>query len=179
MKVIFFAMPKCAGTFIAKMLFAVKVGYIGHSSLYEARRKIESSIEYGFEVFTFIRDPLMRLASAYNYIIKGGLKNRIDLEMQGILKQYDGFPDVCRNLPEIVENESAVHFFPQYQWIEGYPVHIGRFENLREDYRKFAKKFGFKDFWIDEGAVKKDYSYMYDRETEKIVREFYIKDYSL
>lgn len=178
-KIAFFAMPRTASTFMVKMLIGIY--YIGHANLDIAKNEIEKS---DHPVFCFVRNPFSRLVSAYNYIQNGGRYNAIDLAMQEILFSYKDFAGFCKDIRNATKNKYAIHFFPQHEWIYRGGVCLveyGHYESLQEDYQRFSKKFGFSDLMLDRDIIpsKVDYEKYYDKETERIVANYYKRDFQL
>jgi len=182
MKPLFFAMPRTASTYIASILNAVNVQYIGHASRIDAVRDIKRYTKKGYQIFTFVRNPFTRLASAYLYISEGGRGNALDMGMQAIVEDYGSFEAFCSNIEEATANKHAIHFYPQHSWLTE-DVKVGGYETLHEDYDRFAEELGFNPFWPQRKDTKpKDYKEfyenVYDRVAEKIVN-YYKKDFEL
>lgn len=140
---IFIHIPKTGGTSLGRALF--QSGRTGHFEWFLYRFEEPEKFERYFK-FAFVRHPLDRFLSAYNYLILGG-KNSVDAALgEDILRYGDinqfietGFFDAhfCKQ----------DHFIKQVEFIcdrncEIMVDFVGRFENLERDSKKIAERLG-------------------------------------
>lgn len=126
--IIFVHIPKTAGSSIIHIIssnpnYKIKGHYpkIKKSIFFKDKictkdLNIQSVVEYKFcESFSVVRNPYDRFLSAYNYLIKGGGQNNLDLSYQRILSKYKNMDDVIKNLKHL--RKIIVHFVPQHKFI--------------------------------------------------------------
>lgn len=135
-KAIFVHIPKVAGRSVAGGIFGNEKP--GH--YYSKDYKIASAAKHkNYYKFTFVREPLDRLHSSYNYLIAGG-GNAVDEYFGAILvKETKSFEDFVLNWLDETKIESWIHLVPQSRYI--YLVDgtcgvdfIGKFENINADF---------------------------------------------
>lgn len=116
-KLIFIHVPKCAGTSIVTQLSGKQDGRIHaeiHHYLAASRRRYEDYFKFGF-----VRNPIDRLYSAYNYMRAGGNKGVLDGEVNKRL--FTGEMSLNTFIQEYLTKDfsySLTHFKPQWSFLE-------------------------------------------------------------
>ena len=136
-KCVFVHIPKTAGSSICQTLFGQQVGHMRYAYLlHHNRAKTQDYFS-----FAFVRNPVDRFVSAYNYLKAGG-----DGINDGVGQDWvQRYPDINTFVqqaltPEYIYRGPVIHFRPQYLFVCddrcGAPRvdFIGRFEQLLEDY---------------------------------------------
>lgn len=115
----------------------------GHTSL-DIERTDEVSDYFSF---TFVREPLDRLVSAFFYLDAGGCNSYDEAFREQKLSIYRGsFLDFIEDLELYLQHD---HFRPQVSWITNssgalLPDFVGRFENLASDFAYVASCIGLE-----------------------------------
>ena len=139
-------------------------------------------------VFTFVRNPFMRLISCYENKYhpkrRPGQSTRLkyDHYLMGYLRKDRGFRSFARRVSRIPDRIADSHFASQSFMIDRMgqnpaPNFVGHFEHLAEEYEPIRKKYGFMPlphhnptkkatFWMD----------YYDLPTARRVYQRYKKD---
>jgi len=186
--IVFFSMPKTASTFISSNLNRNNINIIGHDS---NKRKMDLIENYRSDSFCFVRNPYYRLVSAYNWILNGGDGNINDLLLQKMILKYKYFYDFVLDggLEKFadINNKNSYHFYPQSYWVfdgdRRLINHIGKYENLKEDFKNICEKIGIKFNWsVDKkysGPVDQIYydSYYKNQDVINKVFDVYRKDF--
>lgn len=184
MSVIYFMMPKTASNFIVDHVLPPEIEHIGHSNFARDREKIKAAHGAGHNL-TFLRDPANRLYSAYRWVLEGSPGHPV---LKRVCKRLGSFKAVVGHLDVILNNEDAIHFFPQTKWItdsEKLLIQcIGLYENLKEDIKRIALELNFQWTWSEKRVYsgpwhKDDYHDEYTPEMLKKVKMVYAKDYEL
>lgn len=149
MRVVFMHIPKTAGLAISNCLNE-QIEVYGH----DWRRPSYVPLPYYIEylkwsslpvpaVFSFVRNPLDRLWSAYNYLLNGGINEVDKLEGERYLSGYDDFNDFILN--GLCSAINLPHIRPQwhYLYMDGkcYADSIGHYESLEKDLRGICDRF--------------------------------------
>ena len=172
-RAIFIHIPKTAGTSLSIALFGHQVG---HATIMERYRQDYAATRDYFK-FSFVRDPLARAVSAFQFMQAGGMTPRDAAYSQRLAGLT--FPEFARRLAEFQDIE---HFRPQHSFI-CHPYrrvlvdYVGRVEAMAESFAYVAQAMGFKGQLphLNSGSEKRPV----DDETRKVVREFYDRDYVL
>lgn len=135
-KLIFIHIPKAAGRSVSGVIFGNEKP--GH--YYSKDYQIASGVKHrDYYKFTFVREPLDRLHSSYNYLTSGG-GNSVDECFGNILaKETKNFEDFVLNWLDDKKLESWIHLVPQSRYIYlddgtcGVDF-IGKFENINADF---------------------------------------------
>lgn len=140
-KFIFIHIPKAAGTSVRQALGEPKTGR-QHLPWWVYKRGNPKKYDEFFK-FSFVRDPVDRLFSGYNYLRAGGNNQSEDLAVSEYLRKY-------RDFNEFVEKEILLGFMmnhpvfmPQYWYLcDCYGNimvdFIGRYETLSKDFEVVA-----------------------------------------
>lgn len=180
-KLIFIHIPKAAGRSVSTSIFGDdKPGHY-YSSDYKSVSK-EKFDEY-FK-FTFVREPLDRLHSSYNYLTSGG-GNEVDRLFGQILKESTkSFEDFVLNWLTTERLNSWVHFVPQHQYIylkdgECGVDFIGKFENIDSDFNKLKEQINIEVNLPHNNKNHLSKDKKYKKEVIDKVRSLYSDDYRL
>jgi chondroitin 4-sulfotransferase 11 len=142
---IFVHIPKAAGISVATALF--NNAGAGHSDARYYRRVFGADFWRYFK-FTFVRDPFTRLASAYEFLKRGGHRAvRKDAAFsQEVLSRYADFDAFVLDWLIPARRWEMPHFRPQAEFLTiGDRLamdFIGRYENLAADFNVIAARLG-------------------------------------
>lgn len=147
-EIIFLHVPKTGGTSLSE---ALKLGR-GHIPATRFQAADPDRFERAFK-FAFVRDPVDRLFSSFNYLRTAiGLNNSPDVRWsETYLADYQGFDDFLDALqnPSVRRRiMSWPHFRPMHCWLcrpgDTVPLvdFLGRFESLSEDVVSLAATLG-------------------------------------
>ncbi len=138
---VFFHIPKAAGISVAEALYGSKAA--GHIDVGHCREQLGSRDFASFFKFAFVRDPLARAISAFQFLKTGGFNEADAAWARENLAQYDTFDEfAAKGLGQCMD---YWHFRPQFTFITDFatgrlvPDFIGRFETLNRDFRIIAK----------------------------------------
>jgi len=185
-KVIFVHIPKAAGKYVSKALLGAPNG-TGHNRITYYMRD-EKRFKSYFK-FTFVRNPWDRLVSAFFYIKNFNPKSNDRIFFDYYIGQNTTFESfICKladdNFWKLIRKWE--HFTPQYEFIcdgsgDVRVDFLGRYESLRLDIKKIAKKIGVNISIKNPINTSKHapYNHYYSEETRKIVGHRYTKDISL
>jgi hypothetical protein len=143
-KALFVHIPKTAGISVKKGLFNSGGSYHYSFQNYESIYK-PSFIKKAFK-FTFVRHPLSRVYSSYNYLKKGG-SNLVDsMFYETHMSNFKNFEDFINN--GLIKHEviqKFIHFRTQKSFLvncrnEISMDYIGKLETLENDYNYIKKK---------------------------------------
>ena len=134
-KAIYIHIPKAAGKSIAIAVYGDDKP--GHYSIKDYKFFDKTTFNNAFK-FTFVRNPVDRFVSAYNYLSTGG-NNNGDLDFLPTIKKYKDINDFVENWANSVSIWSKEHFVPQYYFTmindRNELDFIGKVENIEKDYR--------------------------------------------
>jgi len=176
-KSIFIHIPKAAGTSVSTALYGYSVGHATIRDRYE--RDYNATRKY-FK-FTFVRDPLERLLSAFRFFRGGGMHVRDREFAEQHIRDLD-FAAFVRNLRESDEMREHLLLLPQMHFIATPDKRvlvnfIGRFENIENDFAYVTKKIGVKA-QLPHKNPSQNASVPVDTETRQLVRDIYEVDYT-
>ena len=142
-KSIFVHIPKTAGSSVANAIYGHDKP--GHYPASKYRAKLMEE-QYDYIFFTFVRHPVDRFVSAYNYL-KGAGKNESDREFgRAVVSKYsciNQFVDEWLNEGTIW---TYIHFYPQSYFIyDGEYLlvdFVGKFEILEKDFKRLTYLLG-------------------------------------
>ncbi|PSQ60856.1 MAG: hypothetical protein BRD27_03880, partial [Bacteroidetes bacterium QH_10_64_19] len=143
---IFVHVPRAAGTSVSRALFGHSAG--GHKTVREYER-IFGDAFWTYYTFSFVRNPYVRLVSAYEYLRRGGHpafpRNREFGEE--VLGAYDGFPSfVLQWLRPDKAEWPLPHFYPQTHFLklEGEVAvdFVGHVETIEADFATVCDHLG-------------------------------------
>ena len=130
--------------------------------------------------FGFVRNPYERLLSAYSNF-------RYSPEHYNWaypIYKYDTFRDFVLDI-EQSECLGFIHLSPQFDFLSldnkiGVDF-VGRYENLKQDFRKIEKELGLKHVELPLVRTSKhpDYKMVYDYDMKKKVQKIYQKDFEV
>lgn len=181
-EIVFFHVPKTGGTSLAKAL-GLRHGHVPASRFQTSE---PDRFERAFK-FAFVRDPVYRLFSSFNYLRTAiGLNKSPDVRWaESYLAGYQGFADFVDALqnPRIRRRIMEwPHFRPMHSWLcrpgDAVPMvdFLGRFESLPEDTSAFAEKLGVT---VDLPHTRKPQGYLEKNITPdmvKHIRDIYRND---
>tara|TARA_Y100000034_G_C6642711_1_gene281001 strand:+ start:36 stop:611 length:576 start_codon:yes stop_codon:yes gene_type:complete len=177
-KFIFVAVAKTASTSI-RIRFGADCGVppnIYHMFLEDIIKSHPGSEH--FYKFAFVRNPYDRLVSAY-YDFRFDKGHQ---EWAFPIYKYDTFKDFIMNL-ETSPCRDFIHLQPQYDFLqvdgEVKLDFVGRYENLREDFKKVEKDLGIRSVELPtiRTSTHPDFKELYDKEMKEIVKRMYGNDF--
>jgi hypothetical protein len=190
---IFIHIPKTAGTTIYNSL-GMEKSY--HKSLEYYKNNIDSDVFMRLKKFAFVRDPLSRFVSLYNYarLEVSYFHNNINPEQSryGIHKDYEllknaSLAECAKYLVEgkLMHNAPETMWLPQTRWLETNKGledvdEIGRFETLQQDFSRICQHLGLGQLGerslgaLNASANKPN---VVDVAVKDIVRDYYYEDY--
>jgi hypothetical protein len=180
----FIHIPKTGGTSIARMFFDNIV--MGHYPwwfyyYYFGMRTYENMFS-----FAFCRNPFTRLASAYDYLIRGGNNENDSRFSKQYLTDCAKFPDFLFKLENSKDMQNWLHFLPQHKFIFDKKNQLrvdflARFENFSIEAESLAKRFGISSTIAHEKKGQPvDLNSFYDSDRLiGIVKQLYEKDFEL
>jgi len=158
------------------------------------KKKIKKSVKKhpNYYVFAFVRNPYDRLVSCYlNKIIKKRYSKDDDLnpflKINRKFNKWMNFEEFVKIVHSIPDKKSDSHFQSQYIQLSNnqgklIPIFIGKFENLKKDYKKLCKTLKMKPLLKlphKKKTKRKSYKKYYNKKTKKLVAERYKKDLEL
>ena len=188
MQAVFIHIPKTAGSSIHEFCQRNNINIIKHLARYPefVWYRDRHDLEDYFS-FTFVREPVSRCISAFNYLNNKALKQVLIEDAESYIYRYNGdFISFVKN--EISKGDvlNQIHFIPQYKWIcsnEGIIVvdKVFKYEYLSTSIIKLSNLFGDKNFKLAH-ANKSAKLYVDYKELKKvipIIHEVYKEDYSM
>ncbi|MDH5380594.1 MAG: sulfotransferase family protein [Cyclobacteriaceae bacterium] len=174
----FIHIPKSAGVSVYGAIY--NIDSLGHIPLFEYEKRFCLS---GLYKFTFVRSPVQRLISAYNYLKLGGRQANIDLKYQKILKP-------CNSLNEFVDSWLAKeeimkmeHFKSQSSYLKNSKGEIdmdfiGKYEKLEKDIARLVDLTGVDIKKIQLVNDTKYFDSDFDKSLISKIQEYYAEDYT-
>jgi hypothetical protein len=187
--IIFTHVPKCAGSSVSLSLFGYQVGHTPIEKFY----KINPDFVTKAFKFSFVRHPYLRLWSAYNYLIKGGMgegDKKIVKEHSAAFHSFDTLIEALETSEEI---RSIMHFRPQFSFLSVpktkpyrlYMDFIGKNEFLNRDLKKIKMQLpGSYSYFLNDiidnpQNVTKRSDILLDNSLIKRVAKIYNYDFQL
>lgn len=177
-KCLFIHVPKSAGISVYSGLFGVDS--FGHLDLATYKQRYNLNDVF---VFTFVRHPLERCFSAYNYLKNGGRGYNIDLIYQEILKPCSSFEEFVLSWLQRDDILEMMHFIPQSYYLldinnNASLDYIGKYENIQSDYEFVRKKVkGITSELPLLNSSKKGEKQKFSTEVLKKIEDVYRADY--
>lgn len=207
-KFIYIHIPKAAGTSIENALYRLASQSSGsdwarREKVYRNKELFDLiKTHEKYFTFTFVRNPYSKLVSLYhfyNYYRSIKFKNFLmrvfrflELNPEKIYKKIPfnqtklkfnqpSFVDYLPQIPKYPFNDTGnagYHFLPQTYFISDDVDYIGRFENIKEDFKFVCNKIKIntKELPHINKTNHKHYSEYYNEETRQIVSELYKED---
>ena len=130
--------------------------------------------------FSYVRNPYDRVLSCYNN--KFNMKDESEFlysnYLFGYLKNEDSLEDFVRKISKIPNFLCDRHFKTQYSIIHSKGAimnHIGRLENIKEDYEDIRKRYDFNELTIlNKTKDPKEQIFLSEELKEKIFEKFEI-----
>lgn len=140
-KCIFIHIPKTAGISVAHSLFGHRIGHL--SALNYAAMFGKNDFNNYFK-FAFVRNPFMRLISAYEFMQSGGY-GPVDQKIVSIVRQYKSLEDFVLQYLTPAKAKAIRHFRPQHYYVCDSNDRIminywGKFEDLEREYDYVRQK---------------------------------------
>lgn len=178
---IFLHVPKCGGISLVESLYGVSRSQ--HSTWREFFS--EDRVKFGrYFKFSFVREPVARCYSAYNYL-RGGGRGPMDLYWRDrYVSKYDSFDEFVLLGLEIAINDAAEHFIPQHKFIcddTGKVVvdFVGRIEQMDEDFQVLAARLGVVNSLEVRNASDTTIEYELSSLARSKILHLYRKDYEI
>lgn len=187
-KFIFIHIPKCAGTSI---LNTFRIPQTGHLSLYHYVKYMDSLNNYF--VFTFVRNPINRFLSAFNYLSHGGRNIDDEYWKEQLSINKNNFKDIINHLNETSGKniEIPVHFRTQTSFLKKGKLSrfnknnfnfIGKFENIDFDFQQLCILMGKENIKLKKDNINRktrDQLTIGDLEKKdiRLLNSFYSKDF--
>lgn len=186
-KALFIHVPKVAGSSIEKSLFGTK-GKVGHHTAIAFYQNNPEKFNT-YYTFAFVRHPMDRFVSAYEYLKQGG-RNKFDKAWaKENLLPYGSFKSFALSLNDKRKRQKVLnwmHFKPQYLFVcdqekKVLVDFIGKYENLENDFNIITRNLSLEVSLPHENktAQRKDYHEYYDEETIQIIYRIYQLDFKL
>lgn len=178
--VFFIHIPRTGGNSIASAFLANDhfVQYM-HDLRDPSFQFANEQILKGNQAFTFIRNPLERTFSAYNYLKTGGnnFEDGRDAYHLG-LKFLDFDEFIKKKLRQAATWQ--LHFLPQNAWIRALPnVRIFSFESIQEEVLKACQEFNLTYHELPQLNANKTMRPAISNKSKRIIMEIYKQDYHL
>lgn len=177
---LFVHIPKAAGKSVSQSLFGCDKP--GHYYALDYQRESLGKFESYFK-FSFVREPVERLKSAYFFLCEGGTTEG-DKEIGALLrKETESFEDFVLNWLDEEKMYSWFHFIPQADFLlvdgELAVDFVGRFENIESDFDEVAKRLGKKVRLKKINKTKSSKDFEVSGAVKVRVKELYRQDYQL
>jgi len=183
MECIFIHVPKCAGSSVAMSLFGEFP--TGHMPLYWYEKQYNERYKEYFK-FGFVRDPLQRAWSAYNYLLQNSSPAR-DAAAYALVSKFNNFDAFIDNWLTPDNMTRQIHFAPQHYFLQNAMGlidvdFIGRQENLIADFQQLCTHLHVK---VDlqhrnRSSGPEDVpNNNFTAATRRRIREVYARDYEL
>jgi hypothetical protein len=180
---IYVHMPKAGGNSIEKGL---KLRKTGHKPLKLFEIALPEKDYNSAVIFTFVRDPWSRLASAYYYLKSGKGSVEDNLWVEKNLSEVDDFKSFVKCYVNGNSVYNYIHLIPQIEFLKqwnGVPKanFIGRLDNIEEDFLDLCKLINRPNLSLPHNnKTEKRFNYLdeYDEEMIEIVSMAYSEDIS-
>lgn len=148
-KQLYFRMPKVASGTIIRALNEDTV-IVPHS--YKPKT-INNLLKINSDAikFTFVRHPLDRFISAYNWAMRDNICPKeypLDIIQKNIISQFEGINGFCESLLYLLNDSSnhLIHFYPQTYYIKPHDVllvaYVGKYEFMSESCKTLKEEYG-------------------------------------
>jgi hypothetical protein len=143
---VFVHIPKTAGVSVTAALFGAAVP-AAHMSARQFRRIFGPSQFARLFTFTFVRDPIDRLLSAYSYIQAGGRGTETDRSAASLIRSCSSIEEFTEHWLPRRDIQAIPHLRPQTGFVcdrRGDVIvdFVGRFEQLQTDFSVVASRLG-------------------------------------
>lgn len=179
---IYIHIPKTGGNSIEKSLGLLKTGHKPLKSFELSLSENEFSDAF---IFTVVRDPYSRLASAYYYLKSDNISEEDKEFRDKTLRNYPSFEIFVKDYIKHKGAYGYIHFIPQVEFIKRWNGKIRcdeiiKLKNLENEFKNLRIKLGKNDSTLihkNKTVNKTDYLSQYDEEMKNIVREVYSEDF--
>lgn len=181
-KIIFFHIPKTGGVSICKSLFE-NLDF-GHRDVKFYKSVFGTKKFNTYYKFCFVRNPYLRLYSAYSFLQKGGM-NRIDKNFnEKYLIKYKTFEDFVKNGLLQKEIKNWIHFKPQHSFVTDKNNNlvvdfIGKLETIDKDFLSLKKILNKENCSLLHLNKTEKNPLVLNEEIKKIIVFHYKKDFEL
>ena len=181
-KVIFIHIPKAAGTSLSYWIYGKKIGHISYN---EFKSTYPNEIRK-YKVITFVRNPVDRLFSAYNFLKQGGTKSvSVNKKISQLAKKHS-FSEFVKKLaeePSFIELDITLR--PQISFLmdENSNLNIdfiGKVENFDNDIVDLSNLLGiYNKIKSLNSSITEVGKKNISKDTEKIIRNIYKEDFEV
>ena len=193
-KVIYLLTAKCGCSSIRNSMGYDNETTIPDKKSFDTGRYVKhrlTAAEKDFYIFSFVRNPFDRLVSLYENQYRGNPGRYIDSSRANVyINIYDkGFAYFIWEVLSSTKWNMDIHYKTLYDelYTDGshrtlIPDYVGRFENLEEDYKVLADRFGFQPLPHLNPSERKDWRDYYtlkmaDRVYQKFEKDFHTFGY--
>ncbi len=181
-KIVFIHIPKAAGTAVRVALGEPETGR-RHLPWWVYQQASPKKFEE-FYKFAFVRNPIDRVLSGYNYLRSGG--NQMgDISVAKYLSRYNSFHDFIKF--ELLTGSMIYHpiFCPQSWYLCDWQGEIkvdflGKFETINKDFENIAQAIGLANFdrlpVINKSLRKAD---LVDDDSKRRIFDIYKHDFEM
>ncbi|WP_082793635.1 sulfotransferase family 2 domain-containing protein [Zhongshania aliphaticivorans] len=179
-KSIFVHVPKAAGISVVNSIYGVDEST--HDSWREHRLRSKYLWNKAFK-FSFVRDPVDRMISAYYYLMAGGRTYSDKYWKANYLAEFDDLNHFVLGGGLERAVNYAEHFYPQSYFLcnknnEIMVDFVGRYENLEADFKYVADRIFGGDLQLSFKNVNaSNKTDGLSEEAEKMVRSIYCNDF--
>lgn len=119
-KIIFIHIPKCGGMTLQQIpCIRHQTPHFfgqGHIALSNIRKQNPQKYKTYF-IFTVVRNPYDRLASAFFYLKKGGMQNHYDKRLRKLLEKYKTFRNFVFSIRKDNLHNKVLHMKPMHHFV--------------------------------------------------------------
>jgi hypothetical protein len=184
-KCLFIHIPKTAGISISKALFGTIVGHRQAWLLASADKKKFNE----YFKFAFVRNPYERIFSAFLFLKQSG-RNQIDKQWsEKFISRYSTFSEFILSLKNDKGQISNIlqwqHFTPQIYYVCDWRNRIlvdylGHFDTIENDFKYIKKRLGIDcELGYENKSDRENFQAYYTKESKRIVKQIYKKDFEL
>ena len=182
-RTIFIHIPKTAGLSLINSVYGDVNG--GSHRTFSFYKEILGKNLDAYFTFSFVRDPVERLYSAYSFLQQGGVNVYDKNLFNNFLTNYKDFEDfVINGLDKELINK-IVHFIPQTNFICDFQGNImvdfvGKYENINIDIERLSTKLGIEIVLPSINVNKeKNFNICFDQDIIDKIKLIYKKDFDI
>ncbi len=180
-KSIFIHIPKTAGNSVSEALYGEEVFHIP-AKVYQKILKDEYNAYFKF---AFVRNPLSRIRSAYEFLKRGGLQNKDDkMFKEKVINKYPTFEKFVIDWLNRKNMNEFIHFIPQIYFLSDSKDNIivdfiGKVENINSDFKYVCKKLGLIKQLKELNKTNYNKSKIISSDVQDKIRMLYKKDHEI